>query len=132
MAKNKVIEKLDQLAKIRWVCESLDTDLKGLIQEALHNCPDLNGRYNEIHHELEMLAKKKSELTEAINKAVLEKKESVKGELLHAVFSLGRTTWDTKKLEGYAIAHPEINELKKTGSPSVSIREVKSNEVGSR
>jgi len=51
--------------------------------------------------------------------------ESIKGEQLQAVFSKARTTWDGKKLEGYAVAHPEIEKLKKTGSPSVAIREVK-------
>lgn len=32
-----------------------------------------------------------------------------------------RTTWDTKKLEGYAVAHPEIVTFKKE-SASVTIR----------
>lgn len=48
--------------------------------------------------------------------------QSVKGQQLHAVFSY-RTTWDNKKLEGYAAAHPEINAFKKSTS-SVAIRKV--------
>ena len=45
---------------------------------------------------------------------------SVKGEHLHAVY-MRRTTWDTKALNGYAVAHPEVEQFRKM-SPSVSIR----------
>ena len=69
--------------------------------------------------------KKNEGLTGVINKAILESGKSVKGELLQAIFSKGKTTWDTKALVGFALAHPEIDKLKKVGKPSVSIREVK-------
>ena len=52
-------------------------------------------------------------------------REDLKGSLLHAIYAAGRASWDTKALEGYAVAHPEILQFKKVGEPSVSIREMK-------
>lgn len=65
------------------------------------------------------------ELTGEIKAAVIAEGESVKGEFLHAVYSKPRVTWDGKLLEGYAVAHPEINTARKIGLPSVSIRGIK-------
>lgn len=36
-------------------------------------------------------------------------------------FVKGRVSWNVKALEGYAIAHPEIDKFKKVGKPSVRI-----------
>lgn len=41
------------------------------------------------------------------------------------MWSKGRVSWDTKSLEGYAKAHPELLVFRKTGQPSVSVRKVK-------
>lgn len=48
--------------------------------------------------------------------------ETLKGEYHMFVWSKGRTSWDTKSLEGYAKAHPELLVFKSEGKPSVSIR----------
>jgi len=48
--------------------------------------------------------------------------ESVKGSHLQVVYSSPRVTWDTKGLDGYAIAHPEITIFRREGKPSASIR----------
>ena len=126
MANLKITEeKLDKLADIIEVCLSFNKELAEIIDQALCNCPDLKERYKEVQQELEILTPRRFALIEEINKVVLDTKESIKGEKLHAIFSKGRVTWDGQKLVGFAIAHPEINELKKTGNPSVSIREVK-------
>ena len=74
---------------------------------------------------LDVLLEKDAALTKVLVEVVLKNKVSVKGDELHAIFAAGRTTWDTKALSGYALAHKEILKLKKTGKPSVSIREVK-------
>jgi hypothetical protein len=50
---------------------------------------------------------------------------SIKGNYLQAVWTKGRISWDTKALDGYAAAHPEITPFRKEGEPSVSIRAVK-------
>lgn len=125
MLKDEVIKCLSELAKVRDVIVSFHQDLGELEDQAFLNCPDLNVRRHEILQALKAVEKKSSELTEVVRVAVLESGESIKGEELQAVFAKGKTTWNAKALEGYAVAHPELEKLKKTGSPSVSIREVK-------
>jgi hypothetical protein len=63
-------------------------------------------------------------LTEAIKQQVISAGATIKGSVLQAVFIKGRVTFDTKALEGYAAAHPEIEKFKKVGEPSVTIRKV--------
>jgi hypothetical protein len=41
-----------------------------------------------------------------------------------AMYNKGRVTWDTKKMEGFAIAHPELAALRKEGEPFVTIKRV--------
>lgn len=64
-----------------------------------------------------------NKLRSDIKDAVEAHGSSVKGEHRHAVFSR-RSTWNGKKLEGFALAHPEILAAKKE-SISVSIRKTK-------
>jgi hypothetical protein len=64
-------------------------------------------------------------LTDEIKRDVLAHGESMKGEHLQAVFVKGRTTWDGKRLEGYAAAHTEILAFRTVGEPSVTIRGVR-------
>src|SRR3990167_10606647 len=46
---------------------------------------------------------------------VLQSGTSSKGRFLHAVWAKGRTSWDSNKLDGYAVAHPEITAFRKVG-----------------
>ena len=39
-----------------------------------------------------------------------------------ALVNKGRVTWDSKRLEGYAVANPAILEFRKTGNPFVTLR----------
>ena len=71
--------------------------------------------------ELEALAE---EAEKNIKAAVMALEEPVKGERLQAVINKGRVTWDSKLLEGYAVAHPEIKAARKEGEPTVTIRKV--------
>ena len=50
---------------------------------------------------------------------------TVKANGLMAVYNKGRVSWDSKLLDGYAVAHPEILAARKEGDPSVTIRTVK-------
>ncbi len=61
----------------------------------------------------------------AIEAAVLALGQTVKGARAIAVYNKGRVTWDTRALEGYAAAHPEILEFRGEGAPYVTIRWVK-------
>ena len=66
-----------------------------------------------------------SELQEQIKAEILSRGTSVKGAYLHAVFMKGRVSWDSKMLEGFALAHPVILQAKAEGKPSVTIRKAK-------
>jgi uncharacterized protein YifE (UPF0438 family) len=41
---------------------------------------------------------------------------------IKAVYSSPRVSWDNEKMAAYAEAHPEVNEYRKVGKPSVSLR----------
>jgi hypothetical protein len=125
MAKIEIEKKLDQLAEIREVQKDFTKEAQTLIYEALSRCPDLKGRNDEVQDALKLMAKQEVDLTEEIKVEVVKSGLSRKGQKLQAIFTKGRTTWDARALEGYAVGHPEINALKKVGDPSVSIREVK-------
>ena len=45
--------------------------------------------------------------------------------MLQAVFNKARIKWDDKKLQGYAVSHPEVLRFREEGSPSISIRTMK-------
>ena len=61
-------------------------------------------------------------LEDVIKTTTLEIGETVKAESLYAVYSKPRISWDTKGLAGFAVAHPEIEQFRKVGKPSISIR----------
>lgn len=126
--KDDIVYRLDTLAKLREVIESFQQEQDGLVDQAFLNSPDLNVRRHELIRNIEELSKNSADQSKELIEEVLRVEESVKGGKLQAVFSKGRTTWDTKKLEGYALAHPELNELKRVGKPSVSVKEVKDKE----
>jgi len=69
----------------------------------------------------ENIAKLKAE----IEKDVAAHGASVKGQYKHAVYSPGRVTWNTEKLDGMVALIPQIGEARKVGQPSVSIRSIK-------
>jgi hypothetical protein len=59
-----------------------------------------------------------------VRTAVLEHGASVKGERLHAVYAGGKATWNDAKLQGFAVEHPALLQLRTVGKASVSIRKV--------
>lgn len=67
-------------------------------------------------------AEKLTALEGEIKRVVAAGGATVKGGLFQAVYTKGRVSWDSKALEGYAAAHPEIIAFRKEGEPSVSIR----------
>jgi hypothetical protein len=65
------------------------------------------------------------ELTKQIKDDILVYQTTVKGTYLQAVWSKGRTTWDTKELEKLTYQYPSVLRCMKTGEPSVAIKAVK-------
>ena len=73
----------------------------------------------------EPVNQKITDITNTIKADVIIHGATVKSTYRQAVFMAGRVSWDTKALDGYAAAHPEIAPFRKVGEPSVSIRTVK-------
>ena len=64
-------------------------------------------------------------LEDEITEAVLNVGETVKTDHIQAIWNKGKSSWDGKLLEGYALAHPDILAARKTGKPTVSFKLVK-------
>ena len=63
-------------------------------------------------------------LTEEIKAEVKALGVSVKADHFQAVYVKGRITWDTSKMDGYAVGHPEVLFMRKEGEPSVTLRRI--------
>ena len=90
--------------------------------------PEIKEKLDEIKEEektaLETCQEGIDRLTETIKTEVIKGGETVKGKGLMAVWNKRRSSWDTKRLEGYAGAHPEIRNFRKEGDPSITIRRI--------
>ncbi len=122
----QTMEMLDKLAEERDRQEALRVSLawqqeKAIPAEVRAKLDDLDAIFApQFANNVVAIA----DLQQAIEKVVLEQGESVKGARLMAVYSKGRVKWDTKVLDGYAVAHPELAFARKQGEPSVAIRQV--------
>jgi len=120
----EITDLLNELAEIRAQTDLLRLDKQAAIDGILTD--EIKAQIAEVEAEYEptMTAadEKADDLERRIKAAVTALGESVKGEQLQAVFSK-RTSWDTRALNGYEAAHPEIGQFKKV-SQSVSIRKV--------
>jgi hypothetical protein len=120
------IDLLDQLAELRAA-----SDISRLEYEAQRNIilqpvqDELRALDSEFNPMFNTVAERISELETQVKELVLAGGESVKGANLHAVYMRGRVSWETAKLEGFLVAHPELESLRKVGEPSVQIRNVK-------
>lgn len=118
-------DRLNQLAELQAHREVLRLDLQAKRDAVL---APVAGQLKALADEYEPMFAVADEqiarLTEEVKAAVIAAGESVKGERLQAVWVKGRTSWDTKAIEGYSAAHPEIERFKKVGEPSVTIRTV--------
>lgn len=63
-------------------------------------------------------------LTEEIKADVKTLGATVKADHFQAVYVKGRVTWDTSKMDGYAVGHPEVLFMRKEGEPSVTLRRI--------
>lgn len=120
------IDKLNELANIKAMCDALALQKAELIKTAIH--AEVKARLDEIEAEfsdkLTAANEKAAALEAEVKTYVLAHGMSIKGDYLHAIYVKGRVTWDTKGIEGFAVAHPELNTFRKVGEPSVSIRKV--------
>ena len=121
------IEKLNRLESLQAQADVIRLRFQELREQIM--TPEIKAALADVDAEeattLESLNEGITSLTDEVKQAVLDAGETVKGDNLQAVWVKGRVSWDTKSLDGYAVAHPELLGLRKEGSPSVSIRNVK-------
>lgn len=78
----------------------------------------------EFADKIEVMTNERRALEAEIKGEVLSAGRTIKGNTHAFTFTKGRTSWDSKLLDGYAVAHEEILVARKVGEPSVSIRKV--------
>ena len=119
------IVKLDQLAEFRSQRDNLGLQQDEAMKAAYS--PELIKTLACIEEEffgrLEIVNNKIDDLQAEIKADVLGLGSTVHATYLQAVWNKGRVSWNTKSLDGYLVAHPELEQFRKQGKPSVSIRE---------
>lgn len=121
-----ITQKLDQLAEFM-----SQRDLIGIHkQEAIDSVltPEIKAKLADIETEFKLQSLAVDEnidaLTNEVKAEIIKAGATAKGAHIQAVFMKGRVSWDTKALDGYAAAHPEVAQFRKEGEPSVSIRKI--------
>lgn len=123
---DQIIASLNMLASLQAKRVLLDGEVQAMKDAIL--TPELRAQVSAIDEEFAEkyrgLGKNIDDIETEIKNEVLTLGTSVKGELLQAVLSPGRVTWNTKALEGFMTAFPELAKFRKEGLPSVAIRRV--------
>ena len=117
---------LDKLSEIQSAADALQADYEQKRAAILATVQEqLDALEAEYTPKLSAAVENANTITQAIKAAVIEQGASVKGAYLQAVYTKGRVSWDSKALEGFSAAHPEILTFRKVGEPSVSVRGLK-------
>lgn len=118
-----IVTMLDELAEIRAAADvaRLSRDAaRDLVLAPVREA--LNAVEMEFAPQIAAAQDRATEIEALVKSAVVRHGASIKGTSLQAVYSKPRVSWDTKALDGYAVAHPELLGLRTEGQPSVSIR----------
>jgi len=117
-------EKLDVLGEIIAIRENLISEKQTLLDSLIP--PEIKLKMQDIEEEFDDKITQANENVQSLESAIKSEVkafgQSVKGELVMAVWAKPRVTWDNKGLDGFMVAHPEIKAFRKEGEPSVSIR----------
>lgn len=118
-----IVAKLDELAEVKAAVavtqSEYETKRAELLKQIQEELDALQAEYQPL---LDTANARVSALEAEIRDEVLSAGASVKGRLIHAVYTHGRITWDTKALDNYAVEHPEVVQFRRQGQPSVSLR----------
>jgi len=119
-----IYEKIEKYSDLGVGIDLINQEKQSLIDQVL--TPEIKEKLAEIDAEfdpkIEQLSQEKSALESDIKAEVLQAGRTVKGTYHQFVWSKPRVSWDTKALDGYAAAHPEIQVFRSEGSASVSVR----------
>ena len=124
MNEKQLKEKLDVLGEIIAIRENLISEKQTLLDSVIP--AEIKLKMQDIEAEFEDKITQANEnvksLEDVVKAEVKNFGQSMKGELIQAVWAKPRVTWDNKGLDGFMVAHPEIKAFRKEGEPSVSIR----------
>jgi len=118
-------ELLDQLDDYKIGVDMLSREKARLIDEAIP--PEVKATLADIEAEFrDKLLELNTEIEQLeiiLKHSAVQIEETIKSDTMMVVYSKPRATWDTKGLEGYMVAHPEIEQFRKTSAMgSASIR----------
>lgn len=121
------IDKLNRLAELQAKRDELQAKLKADIDGVIP--PEVKqaiADFELLHVNQAMPVQEEiATLEESIRSDVLAAGVTAKGEHLICTWNKPRVSWDTKGLDGYAVAHPELNAFRKEGEPSTTIKAVR-------
>jgi hypothetical protein len=119
-------EKLNKLSELQAQADVVKLHFEDLRKSIL--TPEIQAQLDDIAAEertsLDALQGGIDELTAEVKADVLNAGATVKGDYMMAVYNKGRVSWDTKGLDGFAIAHPEMQAFRKVGEPTITLRKV--------
>lgn len=119
-----IVDKLNRLAHTRAQRARLEAEKQAAIDRIV--TPEIKAQLDAIEREFTETGKDLdytiAVLEAEIKAAVLAQGASVSGTQLHAAWTRGRVTWDTRALDTYSALHPEICTYRKEGEPFVVIR----------
>jgi len=119
----EIEQMLDELDDLQGTIEKINQQRNDLIDSVIPT--EIKMEIERINQETvipQTVTDRVVALRDQITAAVLEKGATVAGKALMAVYSRGRVAWDTKALDGFMLALPELAKFKSEGKPSVSIR----------
>jgi len=119
-------EKLNKLSELQAQADVIRMHFEDLRKSIL--TPEIQTQLDDIAAEertsMDALQSGIDELTAEVKADVLNAGATVKGDYMMAVYNKGRVSWDTKGLDGFAIAHPEMQAFRKVGEPTITLRKV--------
>ena len=121
-----IVAKLEELAELRAAAEltraDYDDQRAAILQAVQAELDALEAEYMPL---FDTASERTAALEAEIRAEVLAAGATVRGSRVQAVYARGRTSWDTAGLDIYAADHPEVQDYKRQGAPSVSLRIIK-------
>lgn len=115
---------LDKLVELKAQIDMLAFNKEKLIDNVL--TPEIRQQIQDIEAEfipmMDDVNQAISDTEAHIKTDILARGETAHNDVLEAVFTNGRTTWDTKGLNEAIKVLPQLEQYKKTGDPYVTIR----------
>ncbi len=124
-AKDHVVGKLQRLADLHAAVDVARIDYEAKRADVLKKVQaELDAIDLEFRPVLDAAEENATALEAEIKNDVLLRGESLRGGIYQAIYMKGRVSWDSRGIDDYARAHPEVLKFRKEGQPSVTLRAV--------